>query len=125
MNYEKLIQKKEVQIGDNTYCISKIPAIEATEIYPSIAKYYSDYGLIGLTMFDVELTKRILSYTAAYCNGEWKSLDLNTSITIALASQYDMKKLVMLMVKENWGFLIDGSLRELLDVPAEETASDS
>ena len=43
MNYEKLIQKKEVQIGDNTYCISKIPAIEATEIYHSIEKYYSDY----------------------------------------------------------------------------------
>ena len=125
MNYEKLVQKKEVQIGDNTYCISKIPAIEATEIYPSIAKYYSDYGLIGLTMFDVELTKKILSYTAAYSNGEWTSLDLNTSINNALASQYDMKKLVMLMVKENWGFLMDGSLRELLDVPAEETASDS
>ena len=125
MNYEKLIQKKEVQIGDNTYCISKIPALEATEIYPSIAKYYSDYGLIGLTMFDVELTKRILSYAAAYRNGEWVVLNLNSDINLALANQYDMKKLVMLMVKENWGFLMDGSLRELLDVPAEETASDS
>lgn len=125
MNYEKLIQKKEVQIGDNSYCISRIPAIEATEIYPSIAKYYSDYGLIGLTMFNLDLTKKILSYTAAYRNGEWVVLDLNSDINLALANQYDMKKLVMLMVKENWGFLMDGSLRELLDVPAEETASDS
>lgn len=125
MNYEKFIQKKEVKIGDKTFCISKIPAIEATAIYPSIAKYYSDYGLLGLTMFDVELTKKILSYAAAYNNGAWEVLDLDSRIAQSIPDQRDLKKLVMLMVQENWGFLTDGSLRELLGVPAEETASDS
>lgn len=125
MNYERFIQKKEVQIGDKTFCISKIPAIEATAIYPSIAKYYSDYGLLGLTMFDVELTKKILSYAAAYNNGAWEVLDLDSRIAQSIPDQRDLKKLVMLMVQENWGFLTDGSLRELLGVPAEETASDS
>lgn len=125
MNYEKFIQKKEVQIGDKTFCISKIPAIEATAIYPSIAKYYSDYGLIGLTMFDVELTKKILSYAAAYNNGAWEVLELETTISTSLPDQSTLKKLVMLMVKENWGFLVDGSLRELLGLAEAEEESAS
>ena len=125
MNYEKFIQKKEVQIGEKTFCISKIPAIEATAIYPSIAKYYSDYGLIGLTMFDVELTKKILSYAAAYNNGAWEVLELETTISTSLPDQSTLKKLVMLMVKENWGFLVDGSLRELLGLAEVEEESGS
>ena len=125
MNYEKFIQRKEVQIGDKTFCISKIPAIEATAIYPSIAKLYSDFGLIGLTMFDVELTKRILSYTAAFNNDAWEVLDLESRITQSLPDQNDLKKLVMMMVKENWGFLTDGSLRDLLGLAEEEAESDS
>lgn len=125
MNYEKFIQKKEVQIGDKTFCISKIPAIEATAIYPSIAKYFSDYGLIGLTMFDVELTKKILSYAAAYNNGAWEVLDLETTISTSLPDQGTLKKLVMLMVKENWGFLVDGSLRDLLGLAGAEEESGS
>ena len=120
MNYEKFIQKKEVQIGDKTFCISKIPAIEATAIYPSVAKYYSDYGLLGLTMFDMELTKKILSYTAAYNNGAWESLDLDNRIAQSLPDQHDLKKLTIMMVKENWGFLTDGSLRDLLGLAEEE-----
>ena len=125
MNYEKFIQKKEVQIGDKTFCISKIPAIEATAIYPSVAKYYSDYGLLGLTMFDMELTKKILSYTAAYNNGAWESLDLDSRIAQSLPDQRDLKKLTVMMVKENWGFLTDGSLRDLLGLAEEEAESDS
>ena len=125
MNYEKLIQKTEVQIGSKTFCISKIPAIEATAIYPSVAKYYSDYGLLGLTMFDMELTKRILSYTAAYNNGAWESLDLDSRIAQSLPDQSDLKKLTIMMVKENWGFLTDGSLRDLLGLAEEAEESGS
>lgn len=121
MNYEKFIDKKEVQIGDKTFCISKIPAIEATVIYPKIAKYYSENGVIGLTMFDLDLTKKILSYTAIHNGDDWDVLDLETRINRAFDSQFDMKKLVMLMVQENWGFLTDGSLLDLLGVPEEAT----
>lgn len=125
MNFNDFIQKKEVQIGNKTYCISKIPAISATQIYPKIAKYYSDHGVIGLTMFDIALTKELLSYAAAYNNGAWEVLDLDSTINASFESQFDMKKLVSVIVKENWGFLMDGSLLDLLGVAEAETESGS
>lgn len=125
MNFNDFIQKKEVQIGNKTYCISKIPAISATQIYPKIAKYYSDHGVIGLTMFDIALTKELLSYSAAYNNGAWEVLDLDSTINASFESQFDMKKLVSVIVKENWGFLTDGNLLELLGIEEAEAGSDS
>lgn len=125
MNFNDFIQKKEVQIGNKTYCISKIPAIQATQIYPKIAKYYSDHGVIGLTMFDIALTKELLSYAAAYNNGAWEVLDLDSIINASFDSQFDMKKLVSIIVKENWGFLTDGNLLELLGIEEVEAGSDS
>lgn len=125
MNYEKFIDKKEVQIGNKTFCISKIPAIEATIIYPKIAKYYSENGVIGLTMFDLDLTKKILAYTAVHNGDDWDVLDLDTRINRALSNQFDMKKLVMLMVQENWGFLTDGSLLDVLGIQGVEAESGS
>lgn len=92
MKYDRLLSKKEVKIGNKDYCISKIPAIEATAIYPQIAKYYSENGLIGLTMFDIGLTKQILSYTAAYNNGVWEELELESIINASFESQFAMKK---------------------------------
>lgn len=125
MNFNDFIQKKEVQIGNKTYCISKIPAISATQIYPKIAKYYSDHGVIGLTMFDIALTKELLSYAAAYNNGAWEVLDLDSIINASFESQFDMKKLISIIVKENWGFLLDGHLLELLGIEEAEAGSDS
>lgn len=125
MNFNDFIQKKEVQIGDKTFCISKIPAIQATQIYPRIAKYYKDHGVMGLTMFDLALTKELLSYTAAYNNGKWEVLELDQIINASFESVFQMKKLVSILIKDNLGFLMDGSLLDLLGMAEVEMGSDS
>lgn len=125
MNFNDFIQSKELEIDGKKFCISKIPAIQATEIYPRIAKYYADHGVLGLTMFDLTLTKNLLSYAAFHNGTSWEVLEFESVINRAFDSQFQMKKLISTIVKENWGFLTDGSLLDLLGVAEAETESGS
>lgn len=125
MNFNDFIQSKELEIDGKKFCISKIPAISATQIYPKIAKYYSDHGVIGLTMFDVALTKELLSYAAFHNGTSWEVLEFESVINRAFDSQFQMKKLISTIVKENWGFLLDGNLLGLLGIEEVETESGS
>lgn len=115
MDYAKFIKPKEVVIDGETYAISQIPALEAQEIYREVAKSYKDYGHIGLTMLPTGVVRAILSYVAIRVDDNWFSLDTETRINGYMKGKNAvLARLCVAMVKENWGFLTDGSLLDVL-----------
>lgn len=118
MNYNDFIQAKEITIGNRCFAVSKIPALVAqSEIYPAVAKALSADGVLGLTMLPSHVVSAILAYTAERTeNGSWFELDSVDRVNKAFTDVKSMHRLVVEMIKENFGFLIDGSLREVLGV---------
>lgn len=114
MDYSKFIRPKEVEIGGKTYAVSQIPAIESQEAYRDVAKVVREYGPLGMTMLPVGALRDILSYTAVRVNDSWFSLDTESRIDSYLTDKADMNRLVVAMVRENWGFLTDGTLLDVL-----------
>lgn len=127
MNYNNFIQPKEITIGNRCFAISKIPALVAqSDIYPAIAKALSSDGVLGLTMLPTRIVSAMLAYTAERTeNGSWFELDSIDRINKAFPDIKDMHRIVVEMVKENFGFLTDGSLREVLGVLGAEAELDS
>jgi len=126
MDSGRFIDLKEVEIGERKFAISKIPALKAQLIYNDIVKSVADNGVAGLTMLSNETTRQILQYTALESNGSWLTLDTAKMIEDTFKDVKEMLELVMHMVRENFGFLADGGLHALLEIPAlEATASAS
>lgn len=126
MEYAKFIKPREVSVGDRTFALSQIPAAEAQDLYNVVAKSISDNGLIGMTMLPSGVQRAIMSYVAVKTGEEWFPLDTQTRIDSYLTdSKSDMARLTVLMVKENWGFLADGSLLGVLGLPEVEEGSGS
>ena len=125
MDYTKFIKPKEVVLEGETYAISQIPALEAQEIYREVAKSYKDHGLIGFTMLSQGIVRAILAYVAVRVDDNWFSLDTETRINGYLQGKKTVQaRLLVLMIKENWGFLTDGSLLDVLGLEeAEESES--
>lgn len=125
MDYTKFIKPKEVVLDGETYAISQIPALEAQEIYREVAKSYKDHGLIGFTMLSQGTVREILAYVAVRVDDNWFSLDTETRINGYLQGKKAVQaRLLVLMIKENWGFLTDGSLLDVLGLEeAEESES--
>ena len=116
MDYSKFIKPREVEIGGETFSISQIPAIESQDLYRVVAKSISENGLIGMTMLPVETVRGILAYVAAKTNDQWFSFDTESRINGHVSDKATMQKLVVAMIRENWGFLVDGSLLDVLGV---------
>lgn len=115
MDYAKFIKPREVVLDGETYAISQIPALEAQEIYREVAKSYSEHGPIGFTMLSQGAVRAILAYVAARVDDNWFSLDTETRINGYLQGKKAVQaRLLVLMIKENWGFLTDGSLLDVL-----------
>ena len=115
MDYAKFIKPKEVVIDGETYAISQIPALESQEIYREVAKSYRENGPIGFTMLSKGVVRAILAYVAIRVDDNWFSLDTETRINGYLGGKNAvMARLCVSMVKENWGFLTDGSLLDVL-----------
>ena len=126
MEYAKFIKPREVSVGDRTFALSQIPAAEAQDLYNVVAKSISDNGLIGMTMLPSGVQRAIMSYVAVKAGEEWFPLDTQTRIDSYLTdSKSDMARLTVLMVKENWGFLADGSLLGVLGLLEAEEGSGS
>ena len=67
--------------------------------------------------------RAIFAYVAARVDDNWFSLDTETRINGYLQGKKAVQaRLLVLMIKENWGFLTDGSL---LDVLGLEEAKES
>jgi hypothetical protein len=126
MNYNDFIQPREITIGNRCFAVSKIPALVAqSEIYPAVAKALSSDGALGLTMLPTRVVSAMLAYTAERTeNGSWFELDSVDRVNKAFPDIKDMHRLVVEMTKENFGFLTDGSLREVLGVLGAEAESD-
>lgn len=128
MDYDKFISAKEVEIGGRKFAISKIPSIEAVEsVYPAVAKSVQMHGILGVTMLDFNIIRTMLKYTALRLDsGAWHPLDIDTRISDTFDGKFkDLQMLVVAMVKENFDFLTDGNLREVLGLQEADQGSDS
>lgn len=127
MDYNKFIQTREITIGSRTFAVSKIPAIDAqAKAYPAVAKSISTDGILGLTMLAPGVVLDILKYSAVRLEGgNWLELDSIDRINKTFPEVKEMHRLVLEMIKENFSFLIDGSLHDVLGAVAAEVVSDS
>ena len=128
MDYNKFIGAKEIEIGGRKFAVSRIPALEAqTYVYPAVAKCVQLNGLLGTTMLDTAVVREILKYTAVrQDDGSFLELDIDTRINDTFSKNFeDMARLVVAMIRENFGFLTDGNLHEVLGIVEAETGSDS
>ena len=119
MEYSKFIKPKEIAIGETTFAISQIPALESQEVYRVVAKSVKDEGFIGMTMLPTDIVRAMLAYTAVNVNGTWFPLDTAQRIDGYLQDKKALVTLIVAMVRENWGFLADGSLLDVLGLPGE------
>ena len=125
MNYEKFIQPKEITVGDRTFAISKIPAMEAMSIYSELAKAVSANGALGMTMLPSSVNKQILGYVAL-CDkdGIWVSLYTDSIIIEIFRDDFgDLQQVIIEMVEENFGFFVSGKLLDKLVHRTLETES--
>lgn len=126
MEHSKFIRPREITVGENTFTVSQIPAIDAQDIYTDVARSIKDNGLIGMTMLPQHVVKSILAYTSAKVNDDWFVLDTEQRLRNYIPDSKTMNILVVNMIKDNWGFLADGNLLDVLGLEeAEETASES
>lgn len=114
MKFEELREPKKFTIGNVEYYIAKIPA------------YYAQRLLIksgeALKSFDVskipdDVLKELLSYTAVV-NSKGDPIVLEDIETVNLLLGGDTKSLIaieMQAIQENFGFFLDGGLREIFD----------
>ena len=54
MELKKFLEPKEIEIKGTNYIISKIPAIQAQQIYGAIMRECKDEGDIGMTYISEE-----------------------------------------------------------------------
>lgn len=120
MKYEQLKEPEIIDVGGREFAISKIPAFQAKSIYNDLVLKIRDYGDIGKTMLSDDSIKTLFRFCAARReDGEMQILE-----TISLIEQYcaETKTFVELMLKAedyNFSFLTNGTLRDLLGLPAE------
>lgn len=116
MKYENFISPKTVKIGDREFTVSKIPAIQAQEVYTRIMKETDGFGNLGFTMLSKETILMLTSYTAVENDvGEKVVLDIAVSLNSFCPNLQDLHDLIFAMLKENFGFLFDGHLQEQLE----------
>ena len=120
MDPKKFISPKEIEIANKRFIISKIPAIQAQQIYRSIMQECKDDGDIGMTYLSADTVQELLSYSAIVDSGEgadnWTSLEGANQINFATENVETLIKLEAAMIRYNFSFLFDGTLQEVLGV---------
>lgn len=125
MNYESFISPKDIKIGSRTFAVSRIPAFYAQQnVYPAVVESTKSLGIFGVTMLPMSVVVKMLSFTAVRQeDGKWRELDSEDVINKAFPDIADMHALLIQQTKENFGFLFDGRLLEVLGEVAGETGS--
>lgn len=120
MDPKKFKDPKSVEIGGDKYIISKIPAIQAQQVYGAIMKECKDDGDIAMTYLSTETTLMLLGYAAHDVGGNgpdgWMPFNDEGDVNVAFSSQENLMKLEAEMIRYNFGFLSNGSLQEVLEV---------
>ena len=117
MEPKKFLEPKEIEIDGSRYVISRIPAIQAQQIYRSIMQESKEDGDIAMTYLSESTAVALLSY-AARVDGEndWVALENQSVINFSFPSLTNLIKLEAAMIRYNFSFLFDGTLREVLGV---------
>lgn len=117
MDPKKFLEPKEIKIGEARYIVSKIPAIQAQQVYRAIMQESKDDGDIAMTYLKEDTAISLLSY-AAKVEGEndWNALDSVNAINFACPSLENLIKVEAAMIRYNFSFLFDGTLQEVLGV---------
>lgn len=116
MDPKKFIEPKEIEIDGRKYVISKIPAIQAQQIYGAVMRESKDDGDVAMTYLTTETAVALLSYSALADGDVWTALDDPNQVNFACPRIENLIKLEAAMIRYNFGFLFDGTLQEVLGV---------
>lgn len=116
MDVAEFIEKKEIKIDANRYLISKIPAVQAQEIYGDIMRECKEDGDIAMTYLSRPTMQKLLAYAAVPMGDNWKVLETDNDINSACPDMGVLVKLEAEMIRYNFSFLFDGSLQKVLGV---------
>lgn len=116
MEPKHFIEPKEVEIDNAKFVISKIPAIQAQQVYRAIMHEVKDEGDIAMTYLTEETAVELLSYAASVDGEDWTALDSPQQINFACKTIEQMIKLEAAMIRYNFSFLFDGTLQDVLGV---------
>lgn len=116
MDPKKFLKTKEIVIDDDKFIISKIPAVQAQEIYRLIMKESQDDGDIAMTYLTTETMLQLVAYSAAVDGEDWVSLDDVDKINFYCKEILTLVRLEAAMIRYNFNFLFDGSLQKVLEV---------
>ncbi len=125
MKYDQLIQPREVKIGSHIFAVSKIPATKAMPIYNVVSERVVSAGIVGVSQLPEATNKAILQYVAWKEEGGevWNTLEYDLAINNCFLDYRDLVAVISEMVKENFGFLLDGGLLDALGVGRQAAAS--
>ena len=120
MDPKKFIQPKEITIDGTRFVISKIPAVQAQQIYGALMKESKDDGDVAMTYLSEETSLALASYCAVVIgdegSSEWRPLDSVNQINMACGNIEKLIKLEAAAIRYNFGFLFNGTLQEVLEV---------
>lgn len=120
MDPKKFLEPKEIEIDGHKFVISKIPAIQAQQVYRMIMQESKEDGDVAMTYLSEETTVALLSYSAVVLAeggaDSWTVLDNEGQINIACERIEVLIKLEAAMIRYNFGFLFDGTLQDVLEV---------
>lgn len=125
MDPKKFIEPKTVKIDDKQFVISKIPAVQAQQIYGSIMRECKDDGDLAMTYLSEETGMALLKYAAvdaadgAGADG-WIAFESSSQVDSYCKSISTLIGLEAAMIRYNFGFLFDGSLQKVLGVLRDE-----
>jgi hypothetical protein len=116
MDAKQFIEAKEIEIDEQKFIISKIPAIQAQQVYRAIMQEAKNDGDIAMTYLSVPTVLSLLTYAATVDGEEWIPLENENRINVAFPKLATLIKLEAAMIRYNFGFLFDGTLQEVLGV---------
>lgn len=117
MTVSQMIMPDVVTVGDREFTLSKIPAFTAKPVYNEIVQLVREYGDIGRTMLSDDSMKAVFRHVAVKgADGEKTLLDSIAAVERAFPSLSEFYEVLLKMEDYNFGFLVDGTLRSLLEV---------
>ena len=123
MDPKKFIEPKEIEIDGKKFIISKIPAIQAQQVYRNIMHEAKDDGDIAMTYLTEPTATELLSYSAVSDGEEWTALDSVQQINFSTQTIDILIKLEAAMIRYNFSFLFDGTLQSVLEVLRDSQAT--
>ena len=112
-SFDELKEPKKIKIGNLSCAIGKIPAFYAQRIILAAGSALSD---MDMSKLPESVILELLSYCAVQNpSGEFVVLDDVEVVNLLVDSPKDLIELELNAVQHNFGFFLDGSLREVFE----------